>query len=80
MVWNWLESVLIAAESSVSRKTTPNQRGIALWTYFGMMVSVLPCSVVPSVTVRRTATRCDSMTSGRPSVPREIVIAGVFSR
>jgi len=30
MVWNWLESVLMAAESSVMRKITPNHFGKAL--------------------------------------------------
>ena len=30
IAWNWLETVLIAAASIVRRKTTPNQRGMAL--------------------------------------------------
>jgi len=29
-VWNWLESVLIAAASRVSRNTSPNHPGSAL--------------------------------------------------
>jgi hypothetical protein len=29
-VWNWLESVLIAAASRVSRKTNPNHFGNAV--------------------------------------------------
>ena len=32
MVWIWLDSVLMAAASRVSRKSTPNQRGRALVT------------------------------------------------
>ena len=41
-VWNWLDNVLIAAASSVSRNTSPNHFGMAVVMNVGMIWSDTP--------------------------------------